>query len=152
EVVLGPNPKYNAGFGSPIQWQGQKIYAGAPLLPLLETGAVDLQGDALGKTDLQIAKANSKTSKNTPYLNPIDFRVHYVFFKTKAKPFDNVTVRQAFAHSVDRESIINALIAPLGKPAYGFLMPGFPFSDQNPLMKYTNYDPATAQKLLAKAG
>jgi len=75
-----------------------------------------------------------------------------VFFKTKAKPFDNVTVRQAFAHAVDRDSIINALIAPLGKPAYGYLMPGFPFSNQSPLIKYTNYDPTTAQKLLAKAG
>ncbi len=152
EVVLGPNPKYNLPFGSPIQWEINKIYAGAPFVPLLETGAVDLQTGALGKTDIQIAKANPKTSKITPYLNPIDFRVHYIFFKTKAKPFDNVTVRQAFAHAVDRDSIINALIAPLGKPAYGYLMPGFPFSNQSPLIKYTNYNPAMAQKLLAQAG
>jgi ABC-type transport system substrate-binding protein len=152
EVVLGPNPKYTAGFGSPIQWQIAKIYAGAPALPILATGAVDWNPNALTKTDLQIAKSTPKISGIKPYLNPIDFRVHYVFFKTKAKPFDNLKVRQAFAHSADRDSIISALVAPLGTPAYGFLMGGFPFAVSDPLKKYTNYNPAMAQKLLAQAG
>ncbi|MGH2347329.1 MAG: ABC transporter substrate-binding protein, partial [Chloroflexota bacterium] len=150
-VVLGPNAKYTAGFGSPIQWQIGKIYAGASFLPLLETGAVDT-GLNLSKADLQIAKANSKLSKLTPYLNPQDFRVHYVFFKTKAKPFNNLKVRQAFAHAADRDSLISALLAPLATPAYGYLMDGYPFAVSDPLKKYTNYDPAMAQKLLAEAG
>jgi ABC-type transport system substrate-binding protein len=149
-VVLGPNAKYSAGYGSPIQWQVGKI-SSADYLALLETGAVDY-GPNLSKTNLQIAKANPKIGKLTPYLNPIDFRVYYVFFKTKAKPFNNLKVRQAFAHAADRDSIVSALLAPLARPAYGYLMDGFPFAVSEPLKKYTNYNPALAQHLLAQAG
>jgi ABC-type transport system substrate-binding protein len=151
EVLLGPNTKYNLGYGSPIQYQIGKIYAGADYLPLLETGAVDT-GTQLNKTQLQIAKANPKLNKLTPYLNPQDFRVHYVFFKTKAAPFNNLKVRQAFAHAVNRDAIISALLAPLALPAYGYLMEGYPFAVSEPLKKYTNYNPALAQSLLAQAG
>jgi ABC-type transport system substrate-binding protein len=153
EVVLGPNEKYNAGYGSPIQWQIAKIYSGASYLPLLETGVVDESSDLpLSKTDLAIAKATPRISKLTPYINPIDFRIFYVFFKTKAAPFNNLKVRQAFAHSCNRDAIISALLAPLATPAYGYLMEGYPFAVGAPLEKYTNYDPALAQKLLAEAG
>ena len=50
------------------------------------------------------------------------------------------------------KQIINALISPLGTPAYGYLMPGYPFAVSTPLEKYTNYDPELAQRLLAEAG
>ena len=110
---------------------------------MLETGAVDYNSDiALTKTDLAIAKATPRINKLTPYLNPVDFRIYYVFFKTKATPFNNLKVRQAFAHACDRDSIISALLAPLAIPAYGYLMPGYPFAVDEPLKKYTNYNPA----------
>ncbi len=75
-----------------------------------------------------------------------------MFFKTKAAPFNNLKVRQAFAHSCDRNSIISALLPGLAIPAYGYLMDGYPFAVSEPLEKYTNYDPELAQKLLAEAG
>ena len=152
DVVLNPNPKYSAGFNSPIQWQVAKIST-SPYLPLLATGAVDENSDvAMNKNDLAIAKATGRIGKLTPYINPIDFRVYYVFFKCHAAPFNKVLVRQAFAHALDRDSIIKGLLAPLAIPAYGFLEPGFPFSVTEPLKKYQDYDPKLAQRLLAKAG
>ena len=75
-----------------------------------------------------------------------------MFFKTKAAPFNNLKVRQAFAHSCDRNSIISALLPGLAIPAYGYLMDGYPFAVSEPLEKYTNYDPDLAQRLLAEAG
>ena len=104
------------------------------------------------QTDLAVAKKTPKLSKVTPATNPQDFRVYYVFFKTKAKPFNNLKVRQAFAHSINRNQIISALLPGLAIPAYGYLMEGYPFAVSKPLEKYTNYDPAKAQKLLAEAG
>ncbi len=152
EVVLGPNKKYTAPFAPVIQSQVGKIYAGADEMPLFETGAVDWTTTPLTKTDLAIVKSNSSLNKLQTYLNPQDFRVYYVFFKTKKPPFNNVKVRQAFAHAVNRDAIIKALLAPLATPAYGYLMDGYPFAISQPLEKYTNYDPALAQKLLAEAG
>ena len=61
-------------------------------------------------------------------------------------------MRQAFAHACDRDSLISALLAPLATPAYGYLMDGYPFAIDEPLKKYTNYNPSQAQKLLAEAG
>ena len=153
EVVLTPNPKYSAPYRPYITHQKAKIYAGADYLPLLDTGVVDFNAaQALSRTDLAIAKKTPKLSKVTPATNPQDFRVYYVFFKTKAKPFNNLKVRQAFAHSVDRNQIINALLPGLAVPAYGYLMEGYPFAVSQPLEPDTNYDPAKAQKLLAEAG
>jgi oligopeptide transport system substrate-binding protein len=152
EVVLGPNAKYTAPFAPVIQSQVGKIYAGAAEMPLFQTGVVDWTTTPLTKTDLAIVKSSSTLSKLQTYLNPQDFRVYYVFFKTKQAPFNNLKVRQAFAHAVDRDAIINALLAPLATPAYGYLMDGYPFAISQPLEKYTNYDPDLAKKLMAEAG
>jgi oligopeptide transport system substrate-binding protein len=153
EVVLTPNPKYSAPYRPYITHQKAKIFAGAEYLPLLDTGAVDFNAtQALSRTDLAVAKKTAKLSKVTPATNPQDFRVYYVFFKTKAKPFNNLKVRQAFAHSVNRTQIINALLPGLAVPAYGYLMEGYPFAVSEPLEPDTNYNPAKAQKLLAEAG
>jgi ABC-type transport system substrate-binding protein len=153
EVVLTANPKYTAPYKPYIQNQMAKIYAGADYLPLLDTGVVDFNGSqALTSTDLAIAKKTPKIDKVTPYTNPQDFRIYYVFFKTKAAPFNNLKVRQAFAHSANRNEIISALLPGLATPAYGYLMDGYPFAVSQPLEKYTTYDPALAQRLLAEAG
>jgi ABC-type transport system substrate-binding protein len=153
EVVLVPNTKYTAPYKPAIQYQVAKIYAGTDFLPLLDTGAVDYNStNALSKTDLALAKSTPKLSSLKPYINPQDFRIYYVFFKTKAKPFNNLKVRQAFAHAVNRDAIISAVLPGLAIPAYGYLMDGYPFAVSEPLEKYTNYDPELAQKLLAEAG
>jgi ABC-type oligopeptide transport system substrate-binding subunit len=152
EVVLEPNTKYTGPYKPAVQYQVAKIYAGASYVPLLATGVVDYEGNSLSATDLATAKATPRVSDLKPYMNPFDFRVYYVFFKTKKPPFNDLKVRQAFAHSVDRDAIVKALLAPVAIPAYGFLMPGFSFSVTQPLEKYTNYDPALAQRLLAEAG
>jgi ABC-type transport system substrate-binding protein len=152
EVVLEPNKKYTGPFKPPIQYQIQKIYNGADEVPLFETGQIDWTSSALTPTQLEIAKKTSSLSSLTPQVNPQDFRIYYVFFQCSKPPFNNVKVRQAFAHSVNRTQIIDALLKPLAIPAYGYLMPGYPFAVSQPLEKYTNYDPALAQKLLAEAG
>jgi ABC-type transport system substrate-binding protein len=152
EIVLAPNTKYTGPYKPAIQYQIAKIYAGTDELPLFETGVVDYTTTALSKTDLAIARATPHLKDLPLYVNPQDFRVYYTFFKTKARPFNNLKVRQAFAHSCNRDAIISALLAPLAIPAYGYLMPGYPFAVTEPLEKYTNYDPELAQKLLAEAG
>ncbi len=152
EVVLGPNKKYTGPFKPPIQSQIFKIYNGADELPLFETGQIDWTGQALSPTELQIIKKTPSISSLPVQVNPQDFRIYYVFFQCTKPPFNNVKVRQAFAHSVNRTQIINALLKPLAVPAYGYLMPGYPFAVSQPLEKYTNYDPTMAQKLLAEAG
>ncbi|HTW99450.1 MAG TPA: ABC transporter substrate-binding protein, partial [Acidimicrobiales bacterium] len=118
DVVLVPNDKYSAPYKPQIDYQIAHVYAGTPQLPLFQTGVIDLNLNLpLAKSDLQIAAKTPKVSSLTVDVNPQDFRIYYVFFQCTKPPFNNVKVRQAFAHSVDRSSIISALLDPLAIPA-----------------------------------
>ena len=81
-----------------------------------------------------------------------DFRTYYLGFDTMNPPFNNLKVRQAFSHAIDREGLVQAVIKRQGIAAYGFLMPGFPGSHQDDLKSLQGYDPVKAKQLLAEAG
>ncbi|MBO0707017.1 MAG: peptide ABC transporter substrate-binding protein [Candidatus Dormibacteraeota bacterium] len=150
EIIEGPNKKYTGPFKPYIQNAVAKIYAGGDMLPRFETGEIDTIG--VTPLDLKVAAKNSKMKNLHLYKNANDFEIQYAFFDVTKEPWNNLKVRQAFAHSVDRDTIIKSLLAPLAIPAYGYLMPGFPFAVTDPLKPLTNYDPKKAQSLLADAG
>jgi oligopeptide transport system substrate-binding protein len=148
--VLEPNKKYSGPIKPPIAGLVAKIYAGGDMLPRFQTGEVDTIN--AGPIDIKAASRNSQLKSLHLYKNPQDFRVWYVFFDVTKSPFDKLEVRQALAHSVNRDPLINNILAPLAIPAYGYLMPGYPFAIIDQLQQYTNYDPAKAKSLLAQAG
>jgi len=149
-IVLGPNKKYSGPFAPPIAALVGKIYAGGDMLPRFQTGEIDTI--SVTPLDLKIAAKNSRTKNLHLYKNPNDFEIWYTFFDTKKAPFNNVKVRQALAHCVDRDSLVKNLLAPLATAAYGYLTPGYPFAVEDPLKPLTNYDPGKAKSLLAAAG
>ncbi len=65
-------------------------------------------------------------------------------------PFDNVKVREAMAHAIDRQAIIDGAMFGYGTPI------GSHFAPHNPayidLTGNSTFDPALARKLLAEAG
>ena len=68
----------------------------------------------------------------------------------KMPPFDNVKVREALAHAIDRQSIIDGAMFGYGTPI------GTHFAPHNPayvnLTGMSTYDPEKAKALLAEAG
>jgi peptide/nickel transport system substrate-binding protein len=66
------------------------------------------------------------------------------------KPFDNIKVREAVAHAIDRKAIIDGAYFGYGTPI------GSHFAPQNPayvdLTGLSKYDPELSKKLLAEAG
>lgn len=68
----------------------------------------------------------------------------------KMPPFDNVKVREAVAHAIDRQAIIDGAMFGYGTPI------GTHFAPHNPayvdLKANSAYDPAKAKALLAEAG
>ncbi|MEN9936186.1 MAG: hypothetical protein RLZZ387_2765, partial [Chloroflexota bacterium] len=118
-----------------------------------QAGEVDyVDGPNLSPTDTEIIMADPELSAQLR-TNAQDFRTDYLFFDTKTAPFDNIKVRQAFGHIVDRDTIIKSIVSPTqGIPAYSFLMPGFPGSNSEGLKDIQGYDPDKARALLAEAG
>ena len=74
----------------------------------------------------------------------------YLAFNTQKKPFDDVRVRQALNHAIDKEAIIRAAYGDLGSPLDAPLPPSIWAYHPN-VDKY-EYDPAKAKALLAEAG
>ena len=75
-------------------------------------------------------------------------------FNLNVKPFDDIRVRQAFFHAIDRDEITTA-IAPISKRTYGLNPPSFPgafTAETIPAEVAYPYDPEKAKALLAEAG
>lgn len=111
-----------------------------------------VSGEALQTADNEIINADPELQKEVRTIAN-DFRTDYLFFDNKTPPFDNIKVRQAFSHIVDRDAIIQTIVTPSQAiPAYSFLMPGFPAANSEGLKDIQSYDPEKARQLLADAG
>lgn len=75
-------------------------------------------------------------------------------FNLTRGPFDNLLVRKAVAHAIDREAVAKAM-APMGGVMYGLEPPDFPagfdFDEYPDNLRY-EYNPDKARALLAEAG
>jgi ABC-type oligopeptide transport system substrate-binding subunit len=152
-IVLEANPKYK-GTNKPL-FQKLVAVAAAPSSDFAsyQANEIDFVGGAVLSPADNALIAQDPTMKSQVHPQPGDFRTDYLFFDTKKPPFDNLKVRQAFSHIVDRDAIIKSIITPSqGLPAYSFLMPGFPASNSKALAPIQNYDVAAAKSALAEAG
>jgi peptide/nickel transport system substrate-binding protein len=78
------------------------------------------------------------------------FNVLYLGMNQKQKPLDDIQVRQAIAHAIDKEAVINASM-PEGTPAATQFMPDLVQGWNGEVTEY-EYDPEKAEQLLAEAG
>jgi ABC-type transport system substrate-binding protein len=75
--------------------------------------------------------------------------IRYLCLNTEVKPLDNVLVRRAMNHAIDRQRIAR-LVAGRVEIARGVLPPGMP--GYNPQLRGYDYDPQKAKQLLRQAG
>lgn len=74
----------------------------------------------------------------------------YLGFNLKRKPFDDIRVRQAINHAIDKQELIDGVLLGLGEPVASPYKPGTRWS--NPDLKPYPYDPQKARELLQAAG
>ncbi len=74
----------------------------------------------------------------------------YIAFNYKVKEFQDKRVRQAFAHAINRQAIVDALYGGTGLAATQFQPP--PLWGYNKDLKGYEHSPAKAQELLKQAG
>lgn len=111
----------------------------------LLAGEVDLI-DELPHHAIKQVEANPRTK----VLKSNGTRSFFIDFNTTRPPFDNVKVRQAANHAVDRKLVIDKILNGLAVPLTTLISPdSFGY---NPNLEPWRYDPALAKKLLAEAG
>ncbi|HCQ01879.1 MAG TPA: ABC transporter substrate-binding protein, partial [Candidatus Latescibacteria bacterium] len=91
-------------------------------LPAYENNEFDRIG--ISGPDLQRAKIDPVLSQEL--ITFPNFGTYYTIFQTTRPPFNNIKLRQAIAHAIDRESICNIVLGGAATPAYGMLPKGFP--------------------------
>lgn len=144
-VTLAGNPSYWDG-GPQV---GRLVYEVIPeaerRLVSLQSGTVDVV-DSLAPSDRQIVSLH-------PSLRLFRVRgnnVAYLAMNTQRPPFDNVMVRRAVNHAVDRRAIVKLAYQGLAVEAIGPIPPAM-WSHERRIQTYP-YNPTEARKLLEQGG
>ena len=150
-VVYGLNPEYNGPWKPKIERLEMTIIpeSGAPLLQMYQADEIEtapLDGD-------QLAQVMADPNMQNQVFSQTAFTTAYLFFNDTKAPFDNLQVRQAISHAIDRDALVQVMQG-LVEPAYGHLPTGFPCSqnDNEEFRAIQAYDPEQAQQLLVDAG
>ena len=153
-VVLVENSTYT-GYRPPRLQRLEGIYmAPTTYFPAFQNGEIDrVPYEYLTPSDFALIESDPVLSEN--YLRHFgDFRTDYLMFDTFNPPFDNLDVRKAFAHALDRDAIVKGVYGEIkAMPAHSMLMPGFPASDtEGELAEYQAYNCDEAKGYLSDAG
>jgi peptide/nickel transport system substrate-binding protein len=124
-------------------------------LAMYRTGQIDCgpwHWWAVRQADLETLK------KSHPHLVYQDFLSNVtgaIFMRTDMPPFNDVRVRRAISHAIDRQGLIEA-VSIRGQPtpaiAAGLIEWSLPIDQLGEGAKYYQYDPKEARRLLADAG
>ena len=116
-------------------------------LQRLKSGEVDILGDSIPAADYIAESADAKNKDRI--IEGGQLQTGYITLNVKMKPFDNVKVRQAINHAIDKDritQIINGRAVAANQP----LPPSMPGYDKE--YKGFEYNVAGAKALLASAG
>lgn len=145
-------------------WGGPSGIAGAPQIPLverlvfqeiadstvrqltLEAGDIDA---AFGLAPDQLVSLGQNTQFQVVSFSAPS--IAYIVFDVRHAPFDNILVRQALAHAIDCDAIIDGPERGFAERVYSVLENGN-LGDCPALYRKYPYDPAKARDLLAQAG
>lgn len=151
EILLQANPNH---FNAP-QVDGVLIVAHA------STDAVfaSLADGSVHMPDRGINPLNIPTAEDTPHLGLLDVRdfgVFYMGFNFRRPPFNDLVVRQALAHTLDHQTVVEAVLGGFGEPGQGMVAPANEYW-YNPewetwLAEDYNFDLNRARQILADAG
>jgi peptide/nickel transport system substrate-binding protein len=145
ELILERNPDYYRGVPSVERLIYRSIVEDQARLAALEAGEIDLTVN-LPPDDLPRLRENP----NFHFAEQPGMHTWYLVFNVTQPPFDDARVRQAVAHAVDRNAIVEAILGNTGVVAENFLPPVI-WSHTEDVPTYP-YDPERARELLAEAG
>jgi len=146
-ITLTANPDYWNGTPSIQKIVIEIIPSVGTSLEELQSGQVQYVNTFDNPVDFsQVPPMQS--APNVQISHPTGGVLTTVLFNTKATPFNNPLVREAFAYGINRSVLAQKAYFDYASPMYGFYLQGpwFNSSAQIP------YDPAKAEALLTQAG
>jgi peptide/nickel transport system substrate-binding protein len=111
----------------------------------LKTGGVDIIRNVSADLMPDIKSHPLTRISTTPIL-----RVHYISFDMRSAPFDKKAARQAANYAIDKQAIVQKMMAGLGRQVATVVQPAA--FGYDPSVQPYPYDPKKAKELLAQAG
>jgi peptide/nickel transport system substrate-binding protein len=148
KLVLEANPDYFDG----KPYIRRVVYR---IIPDSSTQFLELQSgglDFMGLTPIQYSTQTDTPAfkRNFNKYRYLSFGYSYLGYNLRKPLFQDVRVRRAIAHAIDRQELIDGVLLGLGKVATGPYKPDTWVYNAN-VRKYP-FDPAAARTLLAEAG
>jgi peptide/nickel transport system substrate-binding protein len=116
------------------------------------TGAADMSDVSI--TALQIPEAEA--APNLGVADVRDFGVFYMAFNFRRPPFNDLAVRQAIAHTLDHQTVVQAVLGGYGEPGQGMIAPAIEYWHNPKWEEWLNtdykFDTRLARQMLADAG
>lgn len=150
EIVYVKNDQYTGSLVVPVSKVIVKLAAPNTFFSLYQTDEIDFMENPAPQ-EIQLAQNDADMSQQI-FQGVGDFRTFYLFFDLNNAPFNDIKVRQAISHVIDRDALVASVLGPAGVPAYSWLAPGFPAANGEELSSIQNFDIAAGQALLAEAG
>lgn len=122
-----------------------RLWAGVPMR-MYETGEIDITEVYLGDIERVLDPINPLNKEL--YITP-GFSLFYIGFNSAKPPFDDVKVRQAFSHAIDKDKIIDLVRKGVVSKAEGILPPGMP--GYNEYLRGLDFDVNRAKRLIAES-
>ncbi len=151
-IVLDANPMYRGSAPPYLEQVIIRVFSQSaePLvLSAYTAGEVDM---ILLSGQASLGRVKSDPVLSRELHSMVNFVTFYMTMDTYNPPFNDLRVRQAFAHSVDRTALMGSALRDVGVAAYSMLPPGFPGADPESFRETLAYDPELARQLLAEAG
>lgn len=148
EIILRRNPDYFEPVEIDIA-AFRIIFDDTVVELALRTGELDVayvfdQGPALRLIELAKGESAELNIRQAP-----GYRTHWATFNLERPVLQDIRVRQAIIHAVDKPAATEAVYGPLGRAVSSIFNPNIPgYIDPNPFP----YDPDRARQLLAEAG
>ena len=152
QIILQPNPTYHGSAKPYLEKLVARLYSVAarpPFMAAYQNGEVDYI-KITNQAELNRIKTDPtmKDQLNTY----VDFITYYMTMDTYRPPFNDLRVRQAFSHAIDREALAKSALRGVGVPAHSMLQPNFPGANPEALASIQRFDPVLARQRLAEAG
>jgi len=142
-IVMTRNPRY---------WDAAAVRSDRIVALPIESDAAAFNAYEEGRADLitTVPLPQFVHLRGRPDFHSCDYLGTYYFnFNVTRAPFDDVRVRRAFNHAVDKERLVRYVLRGGQKAAHTFVPP---WIRGYPAVKGPRFDPALAAKLLAEAG